>query len=97
MPINDPLQQTGPPTQEEPQIDLTSAQTITCEKCGGVVFKHGLLVKRVSELTSPVGKELIVPIQTIVCNACGHINKKFREGSYVEDTYFENAESIKPE
>jgi uncharacterized Zn finger protein len=58
-------------------IDLSNAQDVTCESCGNYTFQEVALMKRVSALVSPTGKEAIVPIPTFGCNACGFINKQF--------------------
>ena len=58
-------------------IDLSNAQDVTCESCGNYTFQEVVLMKRVSALVSPTGKEAIVPIPTFACNACGFINKQF--------------------
>lgn len=58
-------------------IDLSNAQDITCENCGNYTFQEVTLMKRISALISPTGKEAIVPIPTFACNACGFINKQF--------------------
>lgn len=58
-------------------LDLTNAQDITCENCGNYTFQEVALMKRISALVSPTGKEAIVPIPTFACNACGFINKQF--------------------
>jgi uncharacterized Zn finger protein len=58
-------------------IDLTKAQDITCDNCGNYTFQEVALMKRLSALISPTGKEAVVPIPTFACNACGFINKQF--------------------
>jgi len=51
---------------------LLSAPNITCD-CGGTVFENGVVLKRVSELVSPSGKEEIVPVDVFICKKCGKI------------------------
>ena len=58
-------------------IDLSAAQDVVCDNCGNYTFNEVVLMKRVSALVSPTGKEAIVPIPTFACNACGFINKQF--------------------
>lgn len=58
-------------------LDLTNAQDVTCENCGNYTFNEVALMKRVSALVSPTGKDAIIPIPTFACNACGYINKQF--------------------
>lgn len=58
--------------------DLSLATDIVCESCGNLTFQEVLLMKKVSALVSPNGKEGIVPIPTFSCVACGYVNKMFR-------------------
>lgn len=58
-------------------IDISKAQDVTCENCGNYTFEEVVLMKRISAILSPTGKEAIVPIPTFACNACGFINKQF--------------------
>ncbi len=58
-------------------IDLSRAEDIVCENCGNYTFQEVALMKRLSPLVSPTGKEAIVPIPTFACNACGFINSRF--------------------
>lgn len=60
-----------------PRIDLSEAKDVTCQNCGNYTFQEVSLMKRVSAIVSPTGKEAIVPIPTFACNACGFINKEF--------------------
>jgi uncharacterized Zn finger protein len=62
-------------------VDLSQAQDIVCENCGNYTFEEVLLMKRLSALVSPNGKEALVPIPTFACNACGYINKQFLPAS----------------
>lgn len=66
-------------SQQTPQvnIDLSSAQDIVCENCGNYTFEEVVLMKKLSALLSPTGKDAVVPIPTFACNACGFINKQF--------------------
>lgn len=58
-------------------VDLSNAQDIVCDNCGNYTFNEVVLMKRISALVSPTGKEAVVPIPTFACNACGFINKQF--------------------
>ena len=70
-----------------PQMpDLTHATDIVCESCGNLTFQEVLLMKKVSALISPNGKEGIVPIPTFSCVACGYVNQMFRPLKKAEDT-----------
>lgn len=66
-----------PPQNMQMNVDLSQAQDVTCDNCGNYTFNEVVLMKRVSALMSPTGKEAIVPIPTFACNACGFINRQF--------------------
>jgi hypothetical protein len=67
------------PRQMQQQMpDLSLAEDISCENCGNLTFQEVLMMKKVSALVSPNGKEGIVPIPTFSCVACGWVNKMFR-------------------
>jgi len=58
-------------------VDLSQAQDIVCKSCGNYTFQNVFIMKKVSALLSPTGKEGVVPIPTFACNACGFINEEF--------------------
>ncbi len=58
-------------------LDLSDAKDVVCDNCGNYTFNEVVLMKRISPIQSPTGKEAIVPIPTFACNACGFINKQF--------------------
>ena len=86
------------PRQMQQQMpDLSNATDIVCENCGNLTFEEVLLLKKVSALVSPNGKEGIVPIPTFACVACGYVNKMFRPFKNTEEpteqTHTESVES----
>ena len=56
---------------------LAQAESIACEHCANQTFVTVMMMKRISPIISPTGKEAVVPIQTFACNACGFVNKEF--------------------
>jgi uncharacterized Zn finger protein len=58
-------------------FDISQAQDITCGSCGNYTFQEVVLMKKISALVSPNGKDAIVPIPAFACNACGYVNKEF--------------------
>ena len=58
-------------------VDMSLAKDIQCESCDGIAFRSCFLIKKISALVSPTGKEAIVPVETFACNSCGHINTQF--------------------
>lgn len=67
-------------------FDLSQAQDVVCASCGNYTFEEVVLMKRLSAIVSPTGKEAVVPIPTFACNACGFINKEFLPVLPLEET-----------
>ena len=56
---------------QQPSVDLENAETMRCEKCDNPIFIQGYIVKKISAITSPTGKEVIAPVQVFNCGNCG--------------------------
>jgi len=56
---------------------LAQAESVICDSCSNHTFVGVMMMKRISPIISPTGKEAVVPIQTFACNACGFVNKQF--------------------
>lgn len=82
--------------QQRLNIDINNAQDVTCDECGNYTFEEVVLMKRISALVSPTGKEAIVPIPTFACNACGFINKQFLPVKVVEQPSDEFVQETAP-
>ena len=65
--------------QKQVQIDISKADTITCDDCGNASFIQAFFLKKISALMSPTGKEAIVPMQVFSCGNCGTIPKNMTE------------------
>tara|TARA_Y100000114_G_scaffold106298_1_gene99574 strand:- start:2083 stop:2295 length:213 start_codon:yes stop_codon:yes gene_type:complete len=61
-------------------IDLKTVENIKCDECSGYTFEPVFVIKHLSALVSPNGKETVMPFQVFKCASCGHINEKFLEG-----------------
>ena len=55
------------------QVDLNDAETMTCQKCDNKIFIQGYVIKRISAIVSPTGKEMIAPVQVFNCGNCGEM------------------------
>ena len=66
-----------PPQASLNASHLAQADSVTCDSCGNHTFVGVMMMKRISPILSPTGKEAVVPIQTFACNACGFVNKQF--------------------
>ena len=53
------------------QVDLSDADTMKCQSCENPVFIQGYIIKKISAIVSPTGKEVISPIQVFNCGNCG--------------------------
>ena len=61
-------------------IDLSSIDNMKCDECESETFTPVFIIKHLSALISPNGKETMVPVQLFKCSKCGHVNEKFLEG-----------------
>ena len=58
-------------------VGMDQTNPIKCDECESEVFRPAFLLRKVSPLVSPSGKEAVIPIQVFACNSCGHINEEF--------------------
>jgi len=62
-----------PLPRQQVQVDLSDADTMKCQKCENPVFIQGYVIKKISAIVSPTGKEVIAPIQVFNCGNCGEM------------------------
>jgi len=62
-----------PLPKQQVQVDLKDADTMKCQKCENSIFIQGYVIKRISAIVSPTGKEVIAPIQVFNCENCGEM------------------------
>ena len=62
-----------PLPQQQVQVDLKDADTMKCQACGNSIFIQGYVIKKISAIVSPTGKEVIAPIQVFNCGNCGEM------------------------
>ena len=60
-----------------PKVNITpdmmkGFKTLTCD-CGGVLFQTGVVVKKISPIVSPSGKEELYPMEVLICQDCGKV------------------------
>jgi len=58
-------------------VSLEQTDGIKCDECGKATFRSAFLLRKVSALLSPNGKEAVIPIQVFACDSCGHVNEEF--------------------
>lgn len=57
---------------------ILSAPNIVCPNCGSITFTEVAVLKRVSPVLSPTGKEELYPIPVFACSKCGTIPDEYR-------------------
>lgn len=58
-------------------VGLEQTDEIKCDECESNAFHPAFLLRKVSPLISPTGKETVLPIQVFACDSCGHVNEEF--------------------
>lgn len=58
------------PNQQQVRIPMKDTTPIKCGTCGHEVFESAFLLRTVSALRSPTGREEIMPVQTFYCIKC---------------------------
>lgn len=66
------------------QVDLSKAETMKCKNCENTIFIPSFILKRLSPLVSPSGKEAVIPVQVYSCGSCGEVVKSLLSGTGVE-------------
>ena len=63
--------------QTQININPKDLDDIVCKECGCSYFRQVQILKRMSALISPNGKEQRISIPIIRCDDCGHVNEEF--------------------
>ena len=58
---------------------ILTAPNIVCSDCGSKTFMEVAVLKRISAILSPSGKEEIYPIPVFVCSKCGKIPQEYMD------------------
>lgn len=74
-------------------IDLNKVPTERC-KCGSNQWKIVYLIKKVSALMSPTGKETVVPIQIFACDKCSKVSPMFNNLNDTEEISSSTGETL---
>lgn len=69
----------------DPEI-IKRALLIKCE-CGGAMFQERMMLKRISPIVSPTGKEELFPMNVLVCTECGLVPSTLNPGNMVPQEY----------
>ena len=63
--------------QTKLNVDLSQATDLECAECGNKTFAPGFVLKKISALLSPTGKETMVPVQIFECSRCHQVPEQF--------------------
>lgn len=80
---------------------ILTAPNVVCPNCGSKIFVEAAVLKKLSPILSPSGKEELYPIPMFACIKCGTIPDEYRNrnNSKVilgEETAEEQEEETKP-
>lgn len=54
-----------------------TAPNVVCPNCGNKVFVEAAILKKLSPILSPTGKEELYPIPVFVCSKCGTVPEEY--------------------
>ena len=58
-------------------VDISQTTEMKCDKCGNNTFKQTMMLRKMSAIVSPNGKETIIPVGVFACESCNHVNEEF--------------------
>ena len=64
-------------SQQQMNLDINSTTEILCENCGNNTFRPIFFIRKLSRFLSPDGNDKIIPIDSLACTKCDHVNKDF--------------------
>ena len=79
------IQTQGADGQQQMNIDISQTSEMKCDKCENNTFKQTMMLRKVSAIVSPNGKETIVPSAVFACTKCGHVNEEFTKGTLTQE------------
>jgi len=63
--------------EQQMRLDLSQTTAVTCDKCGGQLFKEVMLIRKVSRFITNAPQDTYAPIQVSACHKCDHVNDEF--------------------
>jgi hypothetical protein len=66
-----------------PEI-IRQSKNLTCD-CGGILFKEGVVIKKISQFISPTGKEEVFPLEVLICEKCGKVPNEFNTHNIIPE------------
>ena len=73
-------------SQQQPTLDINSTTEIACENCGNNTFRPIFFMRKLSRFLSPDGNDRVIPIDSLACVKCDHVNKDFNPISQLNNT-----------
>ena len=65
---------------------VRSSKMILCD-CGGAMFTPKMMLKKISPIVSPTGKEEVFPLNILVCDACGLVPNELNPENMIPKEY----------
>jgi len=62
---------------QQMNLDINSTTEIICESCGNNTFRPIFFLRKLSRFLSPDATDKVIPIDTLACAKCDHVNKEF--------------------
>lgn len=59
-------------------LDLNNTSEVVCESCGNDTFMPVFFIRKVSRFISHEDSDKIIPIDSLACVKCKHINADFK-------------------
>lgn len=59
------------PQGDQIRVDMSLAKDILCTNCNHMYFSTARRLKFITKLVSPNGKDLLIPVEVLLCNKCG--------------------------
>ena len=86
--------------QQPPQVKITpdmikDFKSVTCD-CGGILFENAMILKKISPIVSPTGKEELYPMEILICKKCGKVPNELNVGNMIPDELLTKSNIIKP-
>lgn len=60
---------------------VMNAENIVCDKCGSKFFTPAYVLKRVSKLVSPSGRDEVLEIPLFICAKCGEVAPHYKSNT----------------
>jgi len=63
--------------EQQMNFDLNNTTPILCENCGNNTFRPIFFLRKISRFLSPDGNDRVIPMDSLACLKCDHVNKDF--------------------